>query len=571
MENEDYQQSIPPELQKEKPDGTGITLGGFSETVNHETLSIFINRVVDEVKTDEYRRLIIKEAAQTLNMDIEELTRQVDNKRALPEEPAPVDPEPIYFVNEDGYLCTRKTKCIDHEPVDVIVRLANFIANIVEEVSEDDGQQITHKYLLEGRCENNPLPRIDVPAAQFPSMAWVSQWSSGVIIEPGWTIKETVRHAIQVLSKDTTQQTYVFKHTGWREENKNKIFLSHGGAIGGDDIKVQLSKELSRYSLPSHPENEIEAIRTSLSFLDIGKHEVTLPLFTAVYLAPLTSLFSETPHPVNFSFYVYGSTGAFKTTLALIALSHFGDFNATCLSNFEDTENYLEYRSFLLKDTIMVLDDYHPSHNRQDAIKKEQLVQRLIRAFSNRTARGRLNSDSTEKGRYEPRGILIITGEEIAKLQSTIARLFVIEIHQGDVDSAKLSELQAKVNLLPQAMASYIYWVRDHYDRIKEKIPPRFAELRQKATLGSGHRKLSEQVAFLMLTLELVSSWLIEKGVLSKAEGKALISEGEDIFRRLTERHGKRIKDEDPIKTFEDIILSLIRTGKVNLEKIDGQ
>ena len=183
-----------------------------------------------------------------------------------------------------------------------------------------------------------------------------------------------------------TRQTDVFTHTGWRTVNGNRVYLSHGGAIGGDNINVQLSRELSRYNLPSKPENEIEAIRTSLSFLDIGNREVTLPLFAAVYLAPLVSLFSETPHPVNFSFYAYGPTGTFKTTLALIGLSHFGTFNPACLSNFEDTENYLEYRSFLLKDTLMVLDDYHPSTIDRTLSRKEQLAQRLIRAFSNRTA-----------------------------------------------------------------------------------------------------------------------------------------------------------------------------------------
>ena len=166
--------------------------------------------------------------------------------------------------------------------------------------------------------------------------------------------------------------------------------------------------------------------------------------------------------------------------------------------------------------------------------------------------------------------MLLITGEEIASLQSTIARLFVIEIRQGDVDSEKLSNLQAKANLLPHAMASYIQWLREHYDEISQKISLKFEEQRKKATGGTGHRKLAEHRAFLALTLALVAAWLVSKGVFTKADKEAFVSEGREIFQRLTERHGERIKDEDPIKTFEDIILSLQRMGKVTLEKIDG-
>jgi len=45
----------------------------------------------------------------------------------------------------------------------------------------------------------------------------------------------------------------------------------------------------------------------------------------------------------NFAFYLFGQSGTFKTTLALILLSHFGTFtSAESLSNFSDTKGILE-------------------------------------------------------------------------------------------------------------------------------------------------------------------------------------------------------------------------------------
>lgn len=469
---------------------------------------------------------------------------------------------PTYFVDENGCLVQNK---YDHGRF-IAIRLANFSAEIDEEITEDDGNEITHKYRLKGLCQGRPLPLVEIPAQQFAGMNWLHNYGSQVIIEPGQTVRDKVRYAIQIFSENT-RYTNAYTHTGWREINGEMVFLSHGSAIGGTNVNVQLSKENARYSLPANPYDEIKALQTSLSFLDIGNRNVTLPLFTAVYIAPLTSLFSEF-QPLNFSFYSFGQTGTFKTTLAVLALCHFGNFNASSLPNLEDTGNSIERRAFLLKDVLMVVDDYYPTSQKKDAQAKEALVQRIIREFSNRTGRGRLNSESKEKGRYMPRGALLITGEEIASMQSTIARIFVIEINHGDVNIGKLTQIQSLVEHLPHAMSSYINWIRSNMADIKQRLPARFAELRRKATEGAGHRKLPEQVAFLMYTLELVASWLMDKGVFTETDGKSFASEGWDTFRRLTDMHGERIKSEDPVRIFDDIILTLHRMGKVTLEQI---
>ena len=469
------------------------------------------------------------------------------------------DGTPLYFENEQGCLMKNKYERDGCYPI----RLANFVLRIVEQVTEDDGNEIIQKYKLQGSCRGRQLPEIEIPASQFNGMGWLHQFGSQVIIEPGNAIRDTVRHAVQTMSENTRYRN-TFTHTGWKEINDNLVFLSHESTIGGSDIDVQLAKDSARYSIPATPVNEQSAIRTSLSFLEIGKHDVTLPLFTSAYIAPLTSLF-EKFMPLNFSFYAYGQTGTFKTTLAVLLLCHYGNFNISSLPNLSDTANSIERKAFLLKDVLMVMDDYHPSGSRKEAHAMESLVQRVIRAFGNRTGRGRLNSDAKDKGRYFPRGVLLITGEEITSLQSTVARIFVIEIGKSDVDIEKLTQLQALQDQLPHAMSSYIHWLRANMTNIEKMFPSRFAALRKAASARAGHRKLPEQVAFLTFTLEVVSSWLVSKGIFTEADAKAFASEGFDIFTRLTEQHGERINDEDPIRKFEDIILSLVRTEKVKV------
>ena len=311
-----------------------------------------------------------------------------------------------------------------------------------------------------------------------------------------------------------------------------------------------------------------DALKASLSFLDIGNRAVTIPLFCLAYLAPLTTLLSPMP---NFSVYLFGQSGTFKTTAAILTLSHFGNFaGVESLSSFDDTVGNLEKRSFTLKDTLHVVDDYHPTAHRSNAQIRENTLQRLIRNYSNRTARGRLNADLSERGRYEPRGMALFTAEELPTLESTLARVCIIEVKDGEIDKGKMSELQSKADLLPLAMSAYIQWLRENMTAIKEAFPARFVELRQLAATDGLHRKLPEHAAFLRFALETAVSFFHDKGALSVDQGNDLVSEGWEIFRKLSEKQQQRIKDDDPVMLFKEIFQTLIHQRNARLESKDG-
>lgn len=463
-----------------------------------------------------------------------------------------------YFIDDEGNLCKWKQTREGAIPQ----TLANFEARIIEELIEDNGLETIYFYGIEGTCRRKILSKINIPANSFNSMTWLPQWGSQVIIEPGQAIKDYVRHSIQVRS-DGIKREVCYTHTGWRKIKNEWCYLSASGALGAENVSVRLSKELQRYSLPLQPENESQAIKTSLSFLGLASKQVTLPLLCFTYLSPLTTLITPMP---NFSAYLHGPTGVFKTELAKLCVGHFGSFNEVIgLSSFEDTPNSIEKRSFDLKDTLHVLDDYHPSYRRIDAQQKESLAQRIIRGYSNRSGRHRLKSDATERGAYIPRGLLMITGEELPSLQSTNARICVIEIPEGDINIEKLSEIQAKAHLLPFAMSSFLLWIKNRIEEVKKAFSSNFSILREKAYKEGTHLKLPEQTAFLQFTLDLLLSWLIEKDIYSETEAKEMSRDGWDTFCQLAEKQSKRIEREDPVKRFVEILQTLITQGRVKL------
>lgn len=472
-----------------------------------------------------------------------------------------------YFVNDAGLLCRHK----QIKEGSVPVPLSNFDARIEEEVLEDNGVEVSHRYAIGCEIKGRKFSNVEIPASSFSSMNWICKWGSEAVLEPGQNIKDYVRHAIQSRSKPNKVTAYT--HTGFRKINDQWVYLTAGGCIGDNNVTVRLPEELNRYALPTILKNESEAIQTSLSFLELADSKITIPLLALTYLAPMTSLLKPQP---NTSGYIYGETGLFKTTMALLMLSHYGDFSSIeKLPNFEDTPNALVKQAFVLKDTLMVVDDYHPSTQRYDAQRKESIAQRLVRSFANRTDRARLNPDSTEKPRYEPRGMLLITGEELTTLQSTLARLFVVEIKEGDIDLKKLTELQSKVEFLSSAMVFFINWLRGNIGEVQENFPEQFAQLRQKifnASLKENtklHPKICESAAFLQFSLNTVLSWAKDRQAITEKEAKEGAGKSWEALTELAKQHNKRLSEEDPVNKFFDVINTLITQGKVRINSKD--
>jgi len=483
---------------------------------------------------------------------------KINNQKIITDNP--------YSINCDGCLYMYKRKRNSNGLVKQ--KLANFNAEIISEITKDNGVDQTINYNIEGRLRNTNLPQVEVLAEKFASMNWIHNWGTRAIIEPMSSTKDYVRHYIQSNSNATRE--ICFTHTGWRQIDNKWVYLTGNGAIGADNVSVELSRELQKYNLPLEvigKEKETESIMTGLSFLDIGKKEITYPLFSMTHLAPLTTILNPMP---NFSTYFLGGTGLFKTTTSGLCLSFFGDFGSvSTLPNFSDTANSIERRSFILKDTLMVLDDYHPSAQKAEALKTESTAQRVIRAYSNRTGRGRLNADSTDKGRYEPRGMLLITGEDLVTLQSTLARVMVVEVNKGDIYKDKLTEIQGKLDYLPFSMASYISWVRDNINTIRNEFPKRFSSLRADACREGMHTKLPEQVAFLAFSIETVCAWLIAKNVIGEKRAKEIFKESWSVFINQALLQSRRINNENPVQKFIDILQTLITQGKVKLEHKD--
>jgi hypothetical protein len=343
----------------------------------------------------------------------------------------------------------------------VTVPLGNFSARITEERLRDDGVEQTFKLVLEGKLQSGlPLPPVEVTASQFATMTWpVSEWGSRAVVYAGQGTKDHLRTAIQMLSGAVPRRT-TYMHLGWREIEGHMVYLHAGGMIAPTapatpvNTEVETAGVLQRYVLPDPPSGEElkQAVRASLTTLDLAPDSITVSLLGATYRAPLGG--------VDFGVHLAGQTGEGKSELCATMQQHYGaGLDARHLpGSWSSTANSLEGLAFAAKDAVTVVDDFAPSGTSHDVARHHGTAERLLRAQGNNSARGRMRADGTLRPDKPPRSLVLSTGEDIPRGHSIKARMLILELEPGALNWKRLTEAQrlAGGGVYAAAMAGFI-------------------------------------------------------------------------------------------------------------------
>ncbi|OPX91940.1 MAG: hypothetical protein A4E53_00620 [Pelotomaculum sp. PtaB.Bin104] len=465
-----------------------------------------------------------------------------------------------YCIENSGFLCYMK-----HLPDGGVepVTVSNFIARPIKEITRDDGIDTEKMFEITGLLAGGiPLQTVTVPAKEFAGMGWVVEnWGLSACLEPGANAKDRVRHAIQSLAHDIPHEK-IYVHTGWRKIENKWVFLHSNGAVGAENITVDLSVSgLNRYTLPDSTDDD--AVEYSLKLLEVAPMEVTIPLFSLVYLAPLSEPLRQAGIEPAFVLWLVGLTGSLKSTIAALFLSHYGEFVGKNLpASFRDTPNSLEKKGFLVKDCILVVDDFYPSSSSLEAQKMKQAAQQILRMYGDRTGRSRMRADTNLQQTYAPRSLCCATGEDCPDSgQSTTARFLAVDLKRDDIDIKLLGELQANTGKLSQSMRGYLEWLAPRLDDVPEKLKKWFVQYRQKATEGKQHARLPEVVSWLFMGLVSGLDYAKHTGAINEEIKKSIQGAGWQVLMRLAEQQSRRIVDERPAIKFLAIISELLVSG----------
>jgi hypothetical protein len=456
--------------------------------------------------------------------------------------------------------------------------LCNFAPWPTREIFIDSGSGSPEKYLeLRGLLQGGvPLRTVKISIADFlgkPS-SWAGlAWGPKPALRP--YLEKEVGYVIQEMARDIPETT-IFTHTGWEKKNGEWIYLHAGGAVGAtEEIETELPEGLGRYRLPEKVENMKEAILASLSLLELAPKKITVPLLGHVYLAPMCSPMKQAGIEPSHMVYVLGFTGTWKSSMAAIFLSHYGDFNKNNLpASFEDTKGGYEILASLAKDCLLEIDDYHPPKNQRDKATMEARLEFLSRNQGDRHGKNRMtaSSNSLREG-HSPAGLVLITGEICPLSGSSLARNLVIKLLAGDIDEKKYELALSQKPLLSQAMVGYLTWLRPQLDDIAKHDAEGFRKLRDKAAkaakVENRHGRLNETVAHLYMGLSSFVQFALSQDALSHEEGERILLEAWQTLNQIADEQTFEAEAGEPVKRFFEIIRILETTGRVHFADME--
>lgn len=450
-------------------------------------------------------------------------------------------------------------------------QITNFGARILSEMIEDDGSSEEQRIFELEIAVKGETRRIEVPGSKFDSMAWVTaQLGAEASVCPGKT--DHARYAIKTLSPSFAKCT-VYAHTGWRKIGDDWCYLHGAGAITGagnrTDVAVRLPHSLRFFSLPEPAKGEevIGAYQVALELLDAFPRRLTVPL--------LGSVIASVMGDVDYSIYVTGQSGCFKSEITGIVMSFFGSgFNRlTMPANWDDTANVLLSKSFTAKDAVYVVDDFAPNGQKRHDEDLHAKAERVFRAAGNRTGRGRLQSDLTERVAKEPRCLLVSSGEDLPRGMSLQARLLIVPIEKGEITSAALTTMQqaASTGKFAISLATFLSYLASNYEKTKLSFNKDRIRYRDKLSQKSeGHARQATTIA------HLAAAWRV--WLMAADDQKAISKEtAQELWKQIWKAlavAGSEQKDHQgslhPVDHFIDLLRSSLISGRANLQTVEG-
>lgn len=468
-----------------------------------------------------------------------------------------------YQYTNDGEIIDNKKSPISNVLVIPKYQIRNFETNemyVVISVYVDGG---------------NLIENLKLPAVELNNIRWITSYvGANAIVYP--RKQQEFLLLIKSLFRNVETKN-VYSNTGWIKDSDDEFeYIDSIGGIDNSNIDIEIDEHLSNYNMSRKNFNVVEAAQQSHNILKVVNAPIAYVLLSLVYLCPLLEFAGQVLKLPEFAVWMYGLTGTRKTTLAKLVLSHFGDFKNKVPASFNDTYTAIELKAYALKDTLMLLDDFCPQQSYKETQAINTTAEKIVRAYGDRTSRGRSTATLESQKQFIPRGMMLITGETIVPGNSTVARLIPLELKANSVNLKELTKAQSNVEALSVCMREYIKWIKyeansDYaglLDAIEHNYSHYLNEIRE--SLAGMHGRSYEAFAWLLLGLDMMYQFFAKVELISEEEAGRELEEAKRDFIQLMKNNNEDAKGNDPVDIFLNTIKELITTEEITLKDLES-
>jgi len=481
------------------------------------------------------------------------------------------------YCKKGGCLARRTGKEGDDAQI-----LCSFYPIPKETIRRDDGSTVRTDYVIGAfRPDGSEMPDARIMGeSEFLAMKWpMKYWQFYGNIKPGRNTAQLIADAISTAGQQVARHRDVYEHTGVREVGGRMCYLYNGGAIGAQDVSVELGGSLEHYEIADRGHTREDAAAAELLLIDGMPGGLILPELAQAYLAPLYSVLEKMQQPPSYVVYVVGERGTGKSTTAGYVQGHFGNFYERRFpANFNDTPNQVREKLFWAKDALMVIDDYRRgAEGSRGRSQMDMVADAAITAVADRADRGRLDADKRMSALRPCRSTCIMTGEDMPNISvSRKMRLYRIEVQRGDIYKESADELDVyrehnKLGFYRSCMRFYVEDLLARWDGIEAEMEQRLQAAAKiaKGTIRRKEGRYLECMTHLLTGIGLLFDHIIACGMMTQEEKAARMARAaEDIAGNIDDQ-GSEVDEMQPETIWLQTLRSLFATRSVTLGEKD--
>ena len=381
-----------------------------------------------------------------------------------------------------------------------------------------------------------PPKIIRIEAKNLRSSKWIDDLGPKYFCET-WGIK-SLKTLIQAMAQYAPVRDE-YMYSGWEAEGGN-TYIMGGQPLCGDTWSAGEAKNTCAYAL---------------KMLDIAPHFLTIPLLAVALLSLVHSRMVDGGTFFKGVCCIVAPTQSFKTTLASLFFDFTNGREADV--NFEATMAAIVRTIGNSRDSTVIVDDFKPGATRaenNELVRKLSTVARMCSDDSGGIQRAGMKNATVSNAAHS---LVVVTAEHIQlRVQSTLARLLILEMSRKDVDVKKLTDFQKHHQLYRDFIQNFVQYIaKQGVNQFCEHLAQRF--LQERNTL---RKELAEDVPVDNRTSDMCT-WLwvafLEflnyaqcAGVITPEQFADYTEESRNVFLSVMEQQAERVADLAPIKQF---------------------
>lgn len=442
------------------------------------------------------------------------------------------------------------------------------------EINPASPQELTAVIIGYTHPDSREFLRVRIPAKEYRDCTWVETLPGPPAYDSRPSGVAKLRDALKGAGGREIRRVVRYRSTGWRRDAQGKYFFVHaGGAIdenGGRVAPVLLTGPLRMFDLPA-PSSDPARIRAAFLCDSASMLERTP---TRVSAALLGHVFRSALGPNPWVMALVGSPGSYKTSLASLAMHHWGEKwdrrrPASSMSGNGDTLNALRIKLNASKDALYWADDVAPTRDFATA-------QKALEEFARLVHNGEERSRSTRDGLgildgTPPRASALITSEIMPRPGSAAQRMLVIPLQASEIDLNVLKELDGPESRHGRAlvMATYLQWLCPRLDEVRSAAFAAGEQYANQLRKGGESVRQADALGSLWAGWHAMSRFLVELGALTENEVAHM---GDLVAVGLTDAASAAVDPDLPMRPgarVRELLIHALRNGQAYVDDVE--